>query len=560
MKWFNDSKIMLLLLVFVGLTLAAGSANADFTFGEPVNLESVIPVLDPAYDAIDCFSCDGLEMFIDSNRPGGYGDFDICVLRRDSQDAEWGPPENLGPMVNSPSQESFSSISADGLTLYFGSNRPGGYGYFDIYMITRATKNDPWGAAVNMGPNINSSATDGEPWPSPDGLEFYFESYRAGGYGHADIYVAKRATINDTWGVPVNLGSVVNGAYWEQWLSLSPDGLLLLFSDHPSASSFRPGGYGNADMWMTRRASISDPWQLPVNLGPKVNSSAHDGSPRLSLDGRTLYFWTARSGSWENYQAPIIPIVDFNGDEIVDFKDFSRLAQYWGQNELSVDIGPMAWGDGRVDIQDLAVFAENWLFDFSLIAHWKLDETEGTIAHDSISNKNGNLNGGPIWQPAGGKINGALQFDGTDDYVSTPFVLNPATGAFSVFVWTKGGAPGQVIISQTNGAIWLGLGVDSSAGKLLTRLKDATPWIPALVSDFVITDGDWHRVGFVWDGARRHLYADSEEVVVDSSNLGKLVTSDGGLYIGAGPSLSGTSFWSGLIDDVRIYNRAVNGD
>jgi len=249
----------------------------------------------------------------------------------------------------------------------------------------------------------------------------------------------------------------------------------------------------------------------------------------------------------------------FNGDGIVDFKDFCRLAQYWGQYETSVDIAPPPFGDGIVDFQDLAVFAEYWLseiLDPDLLAHWKLDETEGTIAHDLAGGNNGTLHGGPLWQPTSGKVDGALQLDGTNDYVSTPFILNPSAGAFSAFFWAKGGAPGQVLISQQNGlTTWLGS--DSSYGKLITSLKDSNPFRPALVSDFVITDGDWHQVGVVWDGARRHLYADGEEVAADSSNLGKLVSYNGGLYIGAGPSLSGTSFWSGLIDDVRIYNRAV---
>lgn len=123
------------------------------------------------------------------------------------------------------------------------------------------------------------------------------------------------------------------------------------------------------------------------------------------------------------------------------------------------------------------------------------------------------------------------------------------------FAWTKGGAPNQVILSQTNGAIWLG--VDSSYGKLLTKLKDSFPLNAALVSNFVITDGDWHRVGVVWDGVRRYLYADDAEVARDSGSMGKLVSSDGGMYIGAGPSLAATSFWCGLIDDVRIYDRAI---
>jgi len=61
----------------------------------------------------------------------------------------------------------------------------------------------------------------------------------------------------------------------------------------------------------------------------------------------------------------------------------------------------------------------------------------------------------------------------------------------------------------------------------------------------------------VWDGARRHLYADNAEVAKDGSNLGQSVSYESGLYIGAGPSLAATSFWSGLIDDVRIYDREV---
>jgi len=57
---------------------------------------------------------------------------------------------------------------------------------------------------------------------------------------------------------------------------------------------------------------------------------------------------------------PIIPIVDFNGDGIVDLKDLVILIEHWGQSEPSVDIGPMPWGDGVVDIEDLKVFIKYW--------------------------------------------------------------------------------------------------------------------------------------------------------------------------------------------------------
>jgi len=357
---------MLVTSVF-GLCLLSGfdapAVYADFTFGEPVNLESVIPVLDGANDVTDCFSFDGLEMYIHSLRPGGYGGWDSWVLKRASIDEDWGPPENLGTVLNSQSNETHPSVSADGLTLYFSSDRPGGYGSADIYMTTRVTRDAPWGQVVNMGPKINISNADLCPWISADGLELYFESYlRAGGYGGGDIYVARRATTGDPWGDPVNLGPVVNSAYQEHNVSLSPDGLLMFFSDRDLFQNMpRPGGYGYCDIWITRRATLADPWQTPVNLGPSVNGSALDVVPRVSPDGSMFYFCSSRGGNWNNYQAPILPIVDFYADWMVEMRDFSKLAQYWGQDEPSVDIGPMPWGDGVVDIQDLAVLLEYWL-------------------------------------------------------------------------------------------------------------------------------------------------------------------------------------------------------
>ena len=83
---------------------------------------------------------------------------------------------------------------------------------------------------------------------------------------------------------------------------------------------------------------------------------------------------------------------------------------------------------------------------------------------------------------------------------------------------------------------------------------------PPLVSEFVITDGQWHHVGFVWDGSQRHLYADGTEVTKDAGNLAPLKSSDGGLHIGAGKNLEEGSYFYGLIDDVRIYSVALSAE
>ncbi len=553
---------MLLLVVLACVVLTnAYVAKADFTFGEPVNLKSVIPVLDPTHDNINCFSYDGLEMYISGDRPGGYGDWDHWVSRRASKDDSWGPPENLGPLVNSPKHDSLASISADGLTLYFSSDRPGGYGNFDVWMTTRATRNAPWGQPVNLGPKINKPVVgDASPWISADDLELYFTSFRNDGYGSGDIYVAKRATPQDPWGEPMNLGPVVNSSCLEVCPSLSPDGLVLLFTD--GAGPRRPGGYGSADMWMTRRASLSDPWQTPVNLGPKVNGPDADCPPRFSPDGRTIYFFAGvneNPTTWSNWQAPIVPICDFNSDGIVDVTDVCIMVEHWHTDYSLCDIGPMPWGDGFVDAQDLNVLAEHLSDSSRPVAHWKLDEAQGNTAFDSARQNDAALHGGPVWQPTGGKKGGALQLDGVDDYVSTPFILDPAKGSFSVFAWVKSSARGQVIISQNDGTGTRWLWTDPSYGRLTTWLMH--PPFDPLMSASTIADGQWHHVGLVYDfeALHRHLYIDGKEAAKDTDFVGG-VSSNGGLYIGAEKTLGAGTFLSGLIDDVRIYDEALSAE
>jgi len=270
-------------------------------------------------------------------------------------------------------------------------------------------------------------------------------------------------------------------------------------------------------------------------------------------------------GKIDLWQATITPVVDFNGDAIVDVKDVLILTEHWGEGYPLCDIGPTPLGDGIVDVRDLAVLTEYIEpIDRTLIAHWALDEIEGDIAQDSAGSDDGAfVIGGPVWRPDGGKVGGTLLFDGIDDYVSTPFILNPGEVSFSVTAWILSGVPGKVIISQADtegqgpvesGGIWLG--INPSEGRLVTGLMDI--FFGPLESESVVTDGQWHKVGLVYDrtAMKRHLYVDGVEVAVDAGAVGG-VQSYAGLYIGAGQTLDSSTFFSGLIDDVRIYNRAV---
>ena len=267
--------------------------------------------------------------------------------------SEWSEPVNLGPVVNSSSNEQNATLARDGLSLYFSSNRPGGSGPLDIWVSQRtcADPNDPacaWQAPVNLGSPINSAGADFAPNLSRDGHLLFFASNRGG--GATDIFVSHRADPNDDfgWDDPVPLGPGVNTAAAEQapmYLQNAEDGsanlyfnrgalaqnqadiyvaavtrdgetlapaqLVVELSD-PSANdaavtiradgrelmfwSPRFGGLGGADLWVSTRQTVHDPWSPPVDLGAPLNSVSDDVTPSLSFDGRTLIFASNRPG------------------------------------------------------------------------------------------------------------------------------------------------------------------------------------------------------------------------------------------------------------------------
>jgi hypothetical protein len=355
MKSFQVPIVSISLLGICLLSGLDAPARADYTFGQPVNVQSAFPI-NPATEYVTCFSADGLEVHVAPSAPpfraGGQGGADLWVLTRASVEDVWGAPQNLGPIVNTASNDLGAFVTVDGLELYFQSNRPGGYGNADIYVTRRATPTSPWGPATNLGPKVNGSFAEVWPTVSPDGLELYVSSSRPGGLGGPDVYVSKRATTQDPWSDPASLGPAVNSPGGELFTRLSPDGLLLFFS------SDRPGGFGKyGEGYVARRASRSAPWQPAVNLGPIVNATTFNW-PLVSPDGSALYILCdpADDMSSLTYKAPILPIVDFSADKKVDLVDLVMLIDDWGTDKSPCDIGPYAWGDGKVDIEDLKVF------------------------------------------------------------------------------------------------------------------------------------------------------------------------------------------------------------
>ena len=335
----------------LALCLSAEVANADFTFGAPTNLGSAVN--SSAHDGSPDISADGLTLYFDSYyRPGGLGRWDIWVTTVQTKDGNWDTAVPLPPPVNSEFGDSGPCISADRLSLYFASDRPGTYGSYDIWVTTRPALNDPWAAPINLGPTVNSGAYDNHPSISADGLSLYFDSYRPDGYGSADLYVTVRTTTSDPWGPPVNLGPTINTYDRDYSPNISTDGLALFFDIR----------IGDRDIWVTKRRTAHDDWGTPVSLGLPVNTPYDDTDPSIRVDGSMLYFASYRPGGvggQDLWQVLIVPVVDLNGDGIVDCADMCIMVDHWHTDNSLCDIGPMPFGDGIVDVQDLIVLAEH---------------------------------------------------------------------------------------------------------------------------------------------------------------------------------------------------------
>ena len=261
--------------------------------------------------------------------------------RASDQFSEWQAAQPLTE-INTAANELAPEMSKDGLSLYFGSNRPGGLGGNDLYVAHRESTTDPWGAPVNLT-SLNSAFGDAGPHLSRDGHYLFFTSARLTAANGNDIYVTWRADVHDdfAWGEPVNIGAPVNtleselgpstwarefyfwrgpptatsvpgDIYISEMTGYSfgePVAVTALNSaghDEKPAIRFdgreillasdRSGGSGALDIWVSTRQGNGQEWEAPVNVGSTVNSAANDRRPALSADGLSLLFDSNRPG------------------------------------------------------------------------------------------------------------------------------------------------------------------------------------------------------------------------------------------------------------------------
>jgi outer membrane protein OmpA-like peptidoglycan-associated protein len=221
-------------------------------------------------------SSDNKHLFftIGKDEGGEIQNFDIYTC--DGGIGAWGPIKNLGAPVNDPkSWDSQPSISADGKTLYFSSDRPGGYGGADIWVTTKQ-KDGSWGVPANLGPKINTKGEEKTPFIHSDSETLYFSSDGLPGVGGQDIFYVRKDE-KGAWEEPKNIGIPINTPADDVGLFVSTDGHYGYFASNLPQKNPGMGGY---DIYSFELYEKARPQKVAFIKGELKNE---DGKPPQNM-------------------------------------------------------------------------------------------------------------------------------------------------------------------------------------------------------------------------------------------------------------------------------------
>ena len=210
---------------------------------------------------------------------GAEDDEDLVIARKDPK-GRWFSPVSISKNINSKFNEGTCTISADGRKLIFTScTGRRGYGSCDLFESIKI--GNDWSEPVNLGPNVNSYDWESQPSLSADGRTLYFVSDRRGGYGRRDIWYA---TLNDNgqWTKALNLGTPVNTQYEEYSPFIHVNGRTLYFASNGLV------GFGGFDLFFSEK--LENGWSLPENVGSPINDHEDQFSLFITADGKKGYY------------------------------------------------------------------------------------------------------------------------------------------------------------------------------------------------------------------------------------------------------------------------------
>jgi len=223
------------------------------------------------HDASIALSGDGQTLFVYRYSDEGSGD----IFQSQLVGEEWSSPTRLNDNVNTPNWEGSASLSPDGQTLYFTSERPGGQGGRDIY-LSRMRSDGVWGKAENLGPAINTIYNDDAPFIHPDGKTLYFSSQGHFNMGNYDIFIAEWE--GEAWSEPQNMGYPLNTAGDDMFYVVGANGERGYFS------SGRPRGMGKQDIYIAHLDKIENDHALIMLTGVVTANDAATEAKITVLD------------------------------------------------------------------------------------------------------------------------------------------------------------------------------------------------------------------------------------------------------------------------------------
>ena len=230
-----------------------------------------------------CFGDDGQTLYFSRARPGQRAD----IVRSTLGEERWSKPETVREL-NSVDDDRRLTMSADGRTAVLASNRSGGHGGFDIY--ESANDGNRWSRPRNAGATINTDAAEFDPALASDGLTMFFVRVAPG--EKADLFVARRESLDAAWSPPQPVESVNSVDFHERSPAVSPDGHWLLFASNRGGRSSEPAPFSFF------RAPLRD-GQVGTaeRMRDGIASEADDLDAAFSPDGRSLAFVSKRDGA-----------------------------------------------------------------------------------------------------------------------------------------------------------------------------------------------------------------------------------------------------------------------
>lgn len=291
--------------------------------GPPINSET--------NDACVAISPDGQRMMV--FRPAANaltGDLYITQL---TSEGKWEVPQKMPKEINSQFIETSGCFSNDTAFFYFSSNRPGGYGGKDLYSIKRLP-NNKWAMPYNLGPNVNTLYDEDAPFLHPDGVTLYFSSKGHNTMGEYDVFKSTLDPETNLYSKAENLGHPINNVGNDIFFVMSVDGQRGYYS------SIKEDSYGESDLYMIDTHFGDNDLKVKHGVAFKNGIKAKVKITILDNEGNRVngtYFSNPKSGKFILVLNPL--------------KSYRAIAESDGYVTLVIDIEPLAFEKKERDLE-----------------------------------------------------------------------------------------------------------------------------------------------------------------------------------------------------------------